>query len=279
MGGKEIAPIKRYFNLGSGKGALKLNELEISNLALMLKSQDMDFSGKLSLAMDLKENSIKNIDLKLDSVDAQGLLMESGHLTGRASEEGAKFYVRNIRYNDVKMSEVSGNVFIRDNMVSLKSFEAKLFDGTVGCDASYSMDKNQNFVIDLKAAGLDLSTFVREMKMEKKFQMTGKLDGKAVLSGNGLTLLQIKGDFSTEAGGGILTIQDTRFLENMSKDSGQSLDILMESFKQYQYNIGLMKLSADGGNLILDIALEGASGKRNFNVVLHDFLPKKGWGI
>jgi hypothetical protein len=279
MGGKEIAQIKGYFNLGSGKGALKVNEVEISDLALMLETRDINFSGKISLALDPEENSIKNIDLKLDSLDAQGLLLENGYLSGRPSGEGAKFYALNIRYNDVKMSEVSGSVFVKENTVFLKSFKAKIFDGAISGGMSYRIDKVRDFTIDLKVDGLDLSTFVREMKMENKFQMTGELGGNALLNGNGLTLLRIEGDFSTAPGGGVLTIKDTRFLENMAKDSGQSLDILMESFKQYQYNIGLMKLSVDGSNLLLDIALDGASGKRNFNVVLHDFLSKKGWGI
>jgi len=279
MGDKDITQLKGYFNLGSGKGALKVNEAQVSALALTLKARDVNFSGKISLALDLKEDRIKNIDLKLDSLDAKGILLENGYLKSQLTEESAEFYVQSVKYNGVKMNDVSGSVFIDDNTVSLRSFSAKIFSGTVNANMSYRIDKNRDFTIDLNAAGLDLSAFVSEMKLENKFQMTGRLNGKAVLSGNGLIPSEITGDFSTDPAGGVLVIKDTRFLENMAKDSGQSLDILMESFKQYQYNIGLMKLSVDSGTLIMDVALEGASGKRNFNVILHDFLPKKGRGL
>jgi hypothetical protein len=279
MGGKDITRLKRYFNLGSGKRALKVNEAKISGLALMLKARDVKLSGKISLALDLGERHIKNIDLKLDSLDTQGALLESGYIIGKPEAEGAKVYVKSVKYNDVKIDDIAGSVLVKDNVVFLKAFSAKGFGGTVSGDMSYRMDKDRDFAVDLNAVGLDLATFVREMKMEKKFQMAGGLSGKVALAGNGLAPIRVNGDFSTDAKGGVLVIKDTSFLENMAKNSGQSLDVLMESFKQYQYDIGLMRLSADADNLMLDIILEGSSGKRNFNVVLHGFLSKKGWRI
>jgi hypothetical protein len=45
----------------------------------------------------------------------------------------------------------------------------------------------------------------------------------------------------------------------------------MESFKDYHYNTGVMKLSKAQDDLSLDIALDGEKGKRNLMVTLHDF--------
>jgi hypothetical protein len=69
----------------------------------------------------------------------------------------------------------------------------------------------------------------------------------------------------------MLTITDDKFLNNVAKSSGQSLDILVESFKNYHYNTGVMKLSLERGDIVFDIALEGEAGKRNLSIVLHDF--------
>jgi hypothetical protein len=69
----------------------------------------------------------------------------------------------------------------------------------------------------------------------------------------------------------MLTIKDSGYLENMARSSGQSLDILVESLKNYHYNSGVAKLSLERNNFIFDIFLEGETGKRNLKVTLHDF--------
>ncbi|KJJ85051.1 hypothetical protein OMAG_001079 [Candidatus Omnitrophus magneticus] len=56
----------------------------------------------------------------------------------------------------------------------------------------------------------------------------------------------------------------------MMKTSKQSLDILVEQFKYYRYNVGNIKVLLDGQNINLDIELSGDTGKRVFNIVLHD---------
>ena len=64
-------------------------------------------------------------------------------------------------------------------------------------------------------------------------------------------------------------------LENMARDTKQPLDLLVESFKDYQYNIGTIKLFLDHNNLTLDIVLDGEAGKRELKIILHDFSIKK----
>jgi hypothetical protein len=78
-------------------------------------------------------------------------------------------------------------------------------------------------------------------------------------------------NFSIGLGSGTLTIKDNKFLENMAKNSGEPLDILVESFKNYRYNTGLMRVALDGRNLGFEISLDGETGKRNLNIVIHDF--------
>ena len=55
----------------------------------------------------------------------------------------------------------------------------------------------------------------------------------------------------------------------------QPVDLLVESFKDYRYNVAIMNLSLENNNVMLRISLDGATGKRNLNVVLHDFGIKK----
>jgi hypothetical protein len=73
----------------------------------------------------------------------------------------------------------------------------------------------------------------------------------------------------------MLIIKDAQVLKNLASNTNQSADLLMENFQNYHYNIGALKLFLDNGNLILDAALDGETGKRDLNIVLHDFSLKK----
>ena len=123
---------------------------------------------------------------------------------------------------------------------------------------------------------LDLAKFVDDFNLGKKFQITGRLNGAMNFKGAGFDIYALTGDFSATEYGGMLVIKDTRFLENLARNYEQPLDILVESFKDYHYNIGTMRLSLDKENLILDVALDGDAGKRNLNIILHNFVLRKG---
>ena len=110
-----------------------------------------------------------------------------------------------------------------------------------------------------------------DLDLNEKAEISGKIDGALTLKGRGPDIKVISGELITVEGGGVLTIKDNDYLKKMAASSNQSLDILMESFRNYHYNIGVIKLSLDKGNLVLGIALEGEVGKRNLNITLHDF--------
>ncbi|MGD9015028.1 MAG: YdbH domain-containing protein, partial [Candidatus Omnitrophota bacterium] len=127
----------------------------------------------------------------------------------------------------------------------------------------------------LKFVNLDLETLVHDFGLNKKVELSGKLTGRLNFQGAGLNLHALNGDFSSAEYGGRLIIKDTQFLENLARNSKQPLDIFVESFQDYEYNTGIIRLALDKGNLILDIALDGEAGKRNLNITLHDFRLKQ----
>ena len=92
-----------------------------------------------------------------------------------------------------------------------------------------------------------------------------------ILSGRGTEVDVLDGDFSMASTGGMFVVKDTRTLEDMARASGQSLDLLVESFRNYHYNRGAVTMSLEKKALSVDMALEGEAGKRNLNIVLHDF--------
>lgn len=124
---------------------------------------------------------------------------------------------------------------------------------------------------NLKFEQVDIDKLVQDFKFRKKFDMTGKLSGNIELAGQGTKIAALKGRFVTLLPGGTLTITDTQFLANMARDKNILADLLVENFKDYHYNNGLISFDLEDSNIVLKIDLDGPSGKRKFDVVLHNF--------
>lgn len=214
-------------------------------------------------------------NISIDTLETGGVLFEDARAAGTFDGAKGSLTVKKIKYNDAVIRDLEGVLRIDKGVLFADSLTARLFNGGLSGNFKADLDKDGEFSMVLTSAGLNLVTFVEDFKLGDKFQATGKLNGSISLSGKVPGITDIKGAFSTDAPGGTLVIKDTRFLENMSRNSGQSFDILMESFKNYRYNIGIIKASLDKGNLVLDIMLDGGAGKRTFDVILHDIIVEK----
>lgn len=175
---------------------------------------------------------------------------------------------------EVSFSDVRASARIKGGALSIDSLKARLLGGDLGGNLKVPLGRNAAFSAALNIDGLRIADFVRNFKLDNKFQMDGKLGGDFLLSGRGFDITAIEGGFVTDSPGGTLVIKDKSILQNIARRSGQSLDILVESFEHYDYTIGRMKVSLDGRDLLLDIALEGAAGRRSLNIVLHEFIPE-----
>ncbi|MFH1281952.1 MAG: hypothetical protein ABIH91_04490, partial [Candidatus Omnitrophota bacterium] len=104
---------------------------------------------------------------------------------------------------------------------------------------------------------------------------TGMFSGEIKLKGQGAVIEALGGNFLAHPSGGTLVIMNTKFLENIVLSMRQPVNLLVESFKDYHYNAGVMDLSLEHNNVMLKMSLDGKTGKRDLNVVLHDFGIKK----
>jgi len=274
LGRKDISEIQNIFS-GGQKGAFNVENISISNLNLKLRARDIEFIGSLSSEVDLNARLIKHIDLKIDSLEAKGVSLEGAHIKGWPADTGADLYIKKAKYSDVMLSDASGKAYIKGGTVFLKTLKAGLFGGYIDGNIDFDADKTARFVMNVNFTALDIGTFVKELKMDNKFQMTGKLNGAVALEGEGLAVTGAAGNFLTDPEGGLLVIKDTSFLENMARESKKPLEVVMEGFKNYQYNTGIIKLTLGGNDLVLSIQLDGQAGKRDFNVILHDVIMGK----
>jgi len=225
----------------------------------------------------LAKRQLENVSAK-SGVSIEGFVLKqlSPFSIIRGRIEG-DFYLKKIQYNKLSIDDIKGSFLLEGRRLFLNSLYAHVLGGDLSGDLGFIMDKNAEYSLNLKLADLDMEKFVNDFNLGEQFQLTGKLSGSLNSLGENANIKVLSGDFSSTGLGGVLIIKDNKFLENMANNSGQSLDILVESFKDYHYNTGMMKLSFDQGNLIFDIALEGEAGKRNLTITLHSFkLQKEG---
>lgn len=272
---KSLPDFMPYLNRGSS-GLFSLQTLELVNFNLNWKSKDIRLEAEISAELSLIKQSVSSLNLKIVSLEGQNFLVEEGSLHIDQQLPG-NLFVHKLQYDKLKIADIAAKARIEGKDFVLDSLSGQVLDGKFAGELTLKFGPSPAYLANLKFINLDLARFIADYNLKEKFQMSGKLGGEISFKGQGLMINILNGNFSAVAPGGMLIIQDASFLENIAKSSQQPLDIVVESFKNYHYNMGVVKLFLDKGNLILDMALDGETGKRNINITLHEFsLTKDG---
>ena len=272
---QSIAKFNQYLRLGSS-GAFLVQSAELKNLDLEVNANDLKMQAKVSAAADLTKQRVEACDLIIDSLEAQGLKLEGLALMfNRAGNCAGSLAIKQIKYDKAHISELQSRVTFENFTLVLDSLSAGFLDGKFMGSLTAKLDKNAQVKLALKFVDLNLEAFIKDFELGEKAQASGRMSGGISLEARGLDIAALKGTFSSLGSGGMLVVKDKKFLENMAGNSGQSLDMLVESFKNYRYSIGNIELFLDNGNLNFNVALDGEAGKRNLNIVVHDFNLKR----
>ena len=271
LGEKSLLGFSKLLNLNTGKSPFLINSLGLANLDLNIKSKELTFDARISSEINLVNQLINYLDFKINSLQAEGLDLKNASLKAAQSLPSGSLYIEQIKYDKLKIEKIESSVRLKDKNLHLDSLSAGLFAGKIEGSANLLIDNPPEYLVNLVITQLDLNTIIDDFELNEKLDLSGRLNGTIALKGKGLNFTILDGGFVANAPGGDLTIKDKSYLENIARGSGQSLDILVENFKNYHYNKGAMNLSLDDENLILDIALDGEAGKRNFTVTMHNF--------
>jgi hypothetical protein len=255
---------------GHQAGRQVFGQVEVSALALDVNTQDLTVQADLSSRINLAAQTLDYLDFKMGNFKFSGVQLEDVSLKLRPDSGQGGFSIAQIKYGKLKVTDIKGKASYKDMSLSLNSVSAKALGGDI--KGELNIDRDAQYSVKLKCANLDIGRLVEDFDLREKIDMTGKISGDLKLQGKGGRIEILSGGFPINEPGGMLIIRDTKLLENMARNSQQPLDLFVESFKNYRYNTGLMSLELENGNINLKVGLEGDAGKRNLNVVLHDFL-------
>ncbi len=222
---------------------------------------------KLSYNLFARDYSLEG---KIDFLEGLGLRLENAAMKLNKGSAPGDLSIEKIQYDKVTIADIHSRLKFERNTLILEALIAKVFAGKAEGYIVLSLSETPAYTADLYFTNLNLERFISDFDLKERFLMTGGLSGGVSLKGKGGDLTSLDGSLSASSQGGTLTITDKGFLENMARDQGQSLDLLVESFKNYHYNIGNIKLGMDQGDLILDVGLEGEVGKRDLQIIMHD---------
>jgi len=271
LGEKSILEFNKLLNLNTNKSPFLINSLGLANLDLNIKSKELTFDARISSEINSVNQLVNYLDCKINSLQAEGLDLKNASLKAAQSLPSGSLYVEQIKYDKLKIEKIESSVRLIDKTLYFDSLSAGLFAGKIKGSANLLIDNPPEYLVNLQITELDLNTIVDDFKLNEKLDLSGRLNGTIALKGKGLNFTVLDGDFTADAPGGDLTIKDKSYLEKIARSSGQSLDILVESFKNYHYNNGVVNLSLEQGNLVLNVDLNGEAGKRNLAVTLYGF--------
>jgi hypothetical protein len=258
--------------MGTDRGHFSVEREVFPLTSLDFKADGISVSGMISLELYPDEPDKGKIDAVIQTIKAFGITAGEAVISGKPYSGGADFTVKTITCGDAVVKGVTGKLVLDDKGVLLDGLSGSAFKGKMKGEASVGLGEDGKFSAALDFAGLDLGTFVKDFKLEEKVDITGTMKGGLRVAGAGTGFTDISGEFTADIPGGVLTIKDKTFLENMAKRTGYEMDMLMENFSRYVYNKGGMKVGFNGRDISLDIEMEGEAGKRTLNVVLHDII-------
>ena len=274
LSNKNYATFMKLLNLGS-KSAFSITAANVDNFKVNVKSADLSINAQASVKVDALKMLVDYADIKISSLDMQDLHLKNFLLFMRQGYDGGRLNITEAKYNKAVIRNTECRVSLRGKKLVLNPLAAGIFAGKLEGELSLLLDARPEYSLKLKALDLDLAVMAEDFAIRDKFELSGKITGPFVLEGGPENIDLLNGDLTAGKSGGALTIKDKNMLAAIAQNTGQSMDVIVESFRDYHYNTGKARLYLESGNLILEVNLEGEAGKRNFKVVVHDFKLKK----
>ncbi len=253
----------------SPKSPFAIEKISLNHLQFNIHTKDLkaDFSVSLDFAMD--KQILHAIEIQLNSLEFQDLVLKNALLKVTEQEPG-NFHMDSFQYNKLKVTNLGSRVILDQEKLVFPNLSGTTLNGKISGELVLGNNPLIDYKFNIHVENLDVQVFIHEFEFEKTFTMPGLMSGDVALAGKGPGVKILSGNISLGEKGGVLVIKDTRFLETVAKNSNLPPDLVVDSFKNYNYNTGIVALSLDQGNVGVEISLDGKAGKQKFNFIFHD---------
>ncbi len=224
---QNVMELASHLTIPHSKKPFRIRTLDLSHVKINLASKGLNLRTSFSSCVNWTRRIVETMEMTLERLDMGGFVLDGVSLGMDRAANTGDLTIQKVQYGKAKLEVIRGHVRLENNICLLENLSGKLFGGIVEGRADITLRRDVGYLINLKLAGVDTEIFIGDFDLGKKLQMSGKLTGILTSQGRGRILETLNGDFSVIPPGGTLIIQDTTFLENAAKASGQPLDILM----------------------------------------------------
>lgn len=279
---------KRFKKIGLKNASIKINS---KNLDLFkrtdYKTKDGIFFDFLSLSniyFDIKTNnfsSVGSFSLELNSSGLVSLLraeVDSFKIFDfslykcfiNINDSCGNFLIKQANYRDVKLKELNSNLVFKENKLVFDNLGGFLFDGRIS--GEFNIDFYKRFLdLNLNFLNLNIERLISDFKLDKDLCVSGIWKGSLNIIVDNSELKKFDGNFKSINYGGVLSINNKKFLENLSKSTNLTYEILVERFRDYRYNIGNIDIYLKDKDLIFKLYLFGDKGKSDLLINIYNF--------
>lgn len=108
------------------------------------------------------------------------------------------------------------------------------------------------------------------LEITERADLTGIGSGLITVEVKRGALAGLQGHITASPEGGTLIINDKKWLQQIADYARQDINVIVENFKNYRYNVGTFNIQLKDANIVLESHFSGEAGKRDLVVVLHD---------
>ncbi|MEW6075539.1 MAG: hypothetical protein AB1530_04440 [Candidatus Omnitrophota bacterium] len=255
--------------------SFQVNSLELNNISIDVASKDVSLEATLSARIRPSEGLLDSVTLSCNKLEMGAIKVHNAFFEAAQGKEGM-LAIEEVVYDKITITSLASKPMLQGPFLFCSPFSARGFGGALEGGFSFTMAGTPQYVLRLKTADANLKNIIHDFDLDEKAEMTGILRGELQCEAQGTGITALRGDFTMRKPGGMLTIKDTSFLERMAQRNKQSLEILVESFKNYHYNIGEAHMGMRGEDIELGLELDGPQGKRAISIVIHDLIKERG---
>lgn len=245
--------------------------VEARGLAVEFKLPKLkgDLSG--SVVCDLRRLQIRSAHLESASLRSGALQAEAIVFDLPGGAPGT-LSIGRLSAGKVRVEHVRGAVVWEETVITVDPLSGSWVKGTVNGRAHAETESPFGYAANFEIRELDLDALTEDLKLGDKVSVGGKLAGKVSIRGDLGGIRQLDGDLAADEKGGDLIIRDPNFLKYLSQNTRQPMTLVEAAFKEYHFDTGSVSLGMDEHTLRLGVRLDGAKGKRDFEIRLHDVL-------
>ncbi|MEW6076030.1 MAG: hypothetical protein AB1530_07020 [Candidatus Omnitrophota bacterium] len=252
-----------------------VNSIELNNISIDVASKDVSLETTLSAKIRPSERMLDFVTLSCKRLEMGAIKVRNAFLEAAQDKEGM-LAIEEAAYDKITITALASKPVLKGPFLFCSPFSARGFGGTLQGSFSFAMAGLPQYALRVKTDDANLENIIHDFDLGEKAEMTGMLRGELQCEAQGTGITALRGDFTMRKPGGMLTIKDTSFLERMAQRNKQSLEILVESFKNYHYNIGDAHMGMRGEDIELGLELDGPQGKRAISIVIHDLIKERG---